>query len=421
MRPLLPVFFIVAIVLCGAGQDVAPDTQIGDYRFFMPRGWNRVEKPAGTVIYAPLTAPSMAYIALLHTVELPSTLRAAFDEQWRGFAQPYRILQGGHAVAQRSPHGYDAFTTQAIAVDQNGTRWRVFVLAAQNGKRLETVMFMSNAANPELNATLQNVLDSFLRSLRFATEDRDAGTPSNASPHSGTGGSSVTLPPRSKGRLNGIYRAVGVVNYGSGQAPRIGWRYVAFFPDGRFMEGFPDQGMDNLDEDAEIRRNPVGWGSYDLSGERGKITFIITDPEHEKGPIIWDLKEYTDHLSVDGDTYTLLGPVDGLKLEGTFRREDYKSLYAGSRQGITFTPDGQFVDEGVLKAAAVMIRRPGTNASDFDDGAPGRGTYRISNYTLELKYSNGVTKRTSIFLEPGAPKSDVRKFYLNTYSFVRIQ
>jgi hypothetical protein len=417
MRPLFRVVCVVTIALCGAAQDAAQDTQIGDYRFFMPRGWNRVDKPAGTMIVAPLTAPSMAYIALLPAVDLPSTLRAAFDEQWQGFRQQYRIVRGGEIKVQRLPHGFDAFTTRAVAVDQQGVRWQVFVMAAQQGKSLETIMFMSNVGDPGTSAVLEDVLNRFLESLSFGPGTRGTAAGNRGAAASSEGG--MALPPRSKGRLNGIYRAIGVVNYGSGESPRIGWRYVVFLPDGRFMEGFPDQGMDKLDEDAAIRRNPVGWGSYDLSGERGKITFTVTEPNEK--PIIWDLKEYSDHLSVNGDTYNLLGRVDGLNLEGTFRRADYKSLSPGAQQGITFTPDGQFVDEGVFKAAGVMVRRPGSDADDFDDGAPGRGTYRIANYTLELTYANGVTKRTSLFLEPGAAKTGVREFYLNTYKFARVR
>lgn len=169
----------------------------------------------------------------------------------------------------------------------------------------------------------------------------------------------------------------------------------------------------------QIRRNPIGWGTYELSGDRGKI--IFPPDQYSKNPIIWDLKEYSDNLSVRGDKYILLERCDGLRLQGTFRREGYQSLYPGSRQGITFTPDGQFADEGVFKAATVMVRQPVGNGYDFDDGAPGRGTYRIANYTIELAYSNRRTKRTSIFLKPGASKTNVREFYLNTYKFIRVQ
>lgn len=67
------------------------------------------------------------------------------------------------------------------------------------------------------------------------------------------------------------------------------------------------------------------------------------------------------------------------------------------------------------------MRKPGGQGEDFDEGTPGSGTYRIANYTLVLKYANGVVKRTSIFLEPGASKTGVREIYLNTWKLVRVQ
>ena len=395
-------------------QEYEADSQAGNMIFYMPRGWKRVDNPEATVIAAPLTTPQQAFIALLPAVDLKTDLRAAYDARWAEFQSGYKVLQKSEVVSKSAPKGYDLLASTAVLADSKGMRWALFLMVAQNGTHAETVAFMSNVADPGLSNTLQEVLGHFLDSLGFSSGAGDARVAEAAKP--------VPLA-RGKGKFNGIYRGMGVVSYTNGGAS-IRWRYVVFFPDGRFMEGFPDLGMDKLDEDAEIRRNPVGWGSYQSSGGpdgHGKIVFLITDPEHEKEPIVWDLKEYPDHLQVNGDKYQLLERGDGMKLEGTFRRADYKTLYAGSQQGITFTSDGKFRDEGVFKAAAVMVRQPVGNGYDFDDGAPGSGTYRIANYTLELTYSNGRVKRTSIFLEPGASKTGVREFYLNTYKFARVQ
>jgi len=391
-----------------------PDSQAGNFVFYMPPGWERVESPDATLIVAPTSSFGKAFIALPPAIDLKSDLRAAYDMRWANLQKDYRVLQSSEVVSKRAPKGYDLLASTAVLADHDGVRWGLFLMVAQNGTKAETVFFLSNVADPDLANTLQEVLGHFLDSLGFASGAGDPKMAEAAKP--------VPLS-KGKGKFNGIYRGVGVVNY-SGSGPSISWHYVVFFPDGRFMEGFPDQGMDKLDEAAEIRRNPVGWGSYESSGGpggRGKIVFLITDPEYEKTPTIWDLKEYSDHLQVNGDSYNRLEPCDGMKLAGTFRREDYKSLYAGAQQGITFTADGKFADEGVFKAASVMVRNPVGSGEDFDDGAPGSGTYRIANYTLELSYSNGRVKRTSIFLEPGASKTGVREFYLNTYKFARVQ
>jgi hypothetical protein len=419
MKHLFLMFWLFIFVDTAAlpalmAQEYEADSQAGNMIFYMPRGWKRVDNPQATVIAAPLTTPQQAFIALLPAADLKTDLRAAYDARWAELQSGYKVLQKSEVVSKHAPKGYDLLASTAVLADSKGMRWALFLMVAQNGTHAETVAFMSNVGDPGLSNTLQEVLGHFLDSLGFSGGAGDARVAEAAKP--------IPLT-RGKGKFNGIYRGMGAVHYTNGGAS-ISWRYVVFFSDGRFMEGFPDWGMDKLDEDAEIRRNPVGWGSYQSSGGpdgHGKIVFLITDPEQEKEPIVWDLKEYPDHLQVNGDTYNRLEPCDGMKLEGTFRRADYKTLYAGSRQGITFTPDGRFSDEGVFKAAAVMVRQPVGNGYDFDDGAPGSGTYRIANYTLELTYSNGRVKRTSIFLEPGASKTGVREFYLNTYKFARVQ
>ena len=120
----------------------------------------------------------------------------------------------------------------------------------------------------------------------------------------------------------------------------------------------------------------------------------------------------------------LLDRNDGLRLEGTFLREGYKTFPRESRipaDSVTFTPDGRFVDKGLMDAAGVMWPDASGRHINFDDGVPGTGTYRIANYTLELRYSDGRVKPVFFYLEPRTPKSSVREIYVNTYKFVRVK
>ena len=409
-------FFPALPAMPALAQEYQPDSQAGNVVFYMPRGWNRVDKDGSTLLIAPLTAPQQAFIALLPAMDLKTTLRAAYDSRLAEVQKEYKVLQSSEVASKRAPKGYDLLASTAVLSDSKGARWALFLMVAQNGNHVETVVFMSNTGEPGIAGTLQEVLGHVIESIGFSSGAGDPRVAEAAKP--------VPLA-KTPGKLNGVYRAMGVVhNELSSTGASISWRYVAFFPDGRFMEGLPDQGMDHFDEEAAIRSNPVGWGSYQTSGGadgHGRIVFLITDPEIEKEPTVWDLKEYPDRLQVNGDTYQLLERCDGLKLQGTFRREDYKTVSAEAQQGITFTADGRFQDEGVFKAAGVMVHNPLNGADDFDDGAPGSGTYRIASYTLELTYSNGRVKRTSLFLEPGASKVGVHEFYLNTYKFARVR
>lgn len=407
-------FFVMVATL--SAQD-APDTQVGDFLFKMPLGWNRTSQGDTTVIKPPFGPTGSTTFIALAADNLQSDLRTSFNIEWDGYKKQNRILEGGQILSAHSPNGYDAFYTRAIASDRNGQRWKVFVLGAQFKGRVETVMFMSNVFTPELAETYQRVFDSFLASLRFTDESADEAAARAGDAERKASGAPAAGLLKGQGKFDGIYRAVGQTGDPLSPQRGIDYKYVAFFPDGRFLEKLPDQGLDKLNEGVEIRINPVGWGTYRMTGDVGRIVF--PPDEYSRNPIVWAFKEYSDHLKLRGDDYYLLDRCDGLKLQGTFRRSDYKTTYS-ARQGITFTLDGRFADEGVLAAAGVMVRNPAGNY-DFDDGAPGRGTYRIANYTLELSYSNGRVKRTNFLLDPEMQKTAVTEFFLNTWKFRRVQ
>jgi len=203
------------------------------------------------------------------------------------------------------------------------------------------------------------------------------------------------------GQLDGIYRAAGS-------------KYITFFPDARVFEGIPDGGMDGLDEDAEIRFHITGWGTYTMDGDVGQITFPRANADQTT--IVWRIRAYPDRLEIHGDSYQKMESGDGVKLAGTFRRADYRAL-ASARQGITFMPNGRFKDEGIFKAAFVQHRT--TRGYEFDDGAPGTGTYRIRHYSLELTYDDGRSKRAVFYLDPNTTNGDVTAFWFNEYLFAR--
>lgn len=197
----------------------------------------------------------------------------------------------------------------------------------------------------------------------------------------------------------------------------MGPKYITFFPDARVFEGIPDRGMDDLDEDAEIKFHSTGWGTYTMDGDSGQITLARANVADQA--ITWSIHAYPEQLEIHGDRYQKMESGDGVRLNGTFRRADYKTLFASAQQGITFTPDGRFKDEGIFKAAFVQNRTE--RGSEFDDGAPGTGTYRVKHYSLELAYDNGRSKRAVFYLDPSNSRGgDVALFWFNEYLFARV-
>lgn len=412
-------FLGLLIMVPAVSAQYEADSQSGDIIFYKPIGWELKDSPQGALIVAPLTPPSKAFIALLPATDLLTDLPTTFTTAWTGLQRDYRVVRGGQSAPWHSKKGIEGMTASAIVEDRSRADWVMSLYIGKNGNRAETVLYMSNVApDSDVSHTTVEILGHVLDSLGFANGPGDPNRELAAKP--------VPLP-KGTGKFNGLYRAIGQIDVnpfmagtpGNPYKYKVGYKYVVFFPDGRFSEGFPGEGLDNLDEDTAMRRSPVGWGTYEMSGEVGRVTFLKTDPS-EKQPIVWAIREISGGLEVHGDKYYPMERCDGLKLQGTFRRADYRTLSMGAQQGITFFPDGRFVDEGVFKAAFVMVRNPISGHDDFDDGASGRGTYRIANFTLELNYSNGRTKRTSFFIEPGKPKTDVSEFKLNTYTFARV-
>jgi hypothetical protein len=58
---------------------------------------------------------------------------------------------------------------------------------------------------------------------------------------------------------------------------------------------------------------------------------------------VWSLAQFPDRLQAQSDAYYLLDSGNGLRLDGT-----YKPSGDAMQPGITFTRDGQFIDEGIL-------------------------------------------------------------------------
>ncbi len=156
MRHLLPacILLVTATLLA---QDSQPDTQVGNFLFKMPNGWNPQVKDDTTVIYAPAPPPgTLTYIALASD-NLDTDLEKSFNELWTGYKNANRILQGGQITPLHAKNGYDAYVTSAVASDQNGTRWHVFVMGALYQKRIETVMFASNVPSPQMYGAYESV------------------------------------------------------------------------------------------------------------------------------------------------------------------------------------------------------------------------------------------------------------------------
>ena len=79
------VLALAAVALPAAAAQTAPDTQVGNFLFKMPNGWNPVQKGDTTLIYAPAPPPGTTTYIALASDPLDGDLAKSFGELWQGF------------------------------------------------------------------------------------------------------------------------------------------------------------------------------------------------------------------------------------------------------------------------------------------------------------------------------------------------
>jgi len=233
-----------------------------------------------------------------------------------------------------------------------------------------------------------------------------------------------------QGGLSGIYRAktdscasqIGITD----PTPKTpGYCYLTFFSDGLVRKGLPTSGLDGFIEESQARLDTASgvvaksggliyiWGRYAVSGEEGEIQWLDRNsPSAELDTIT--VRHYPKTLVIHGDTYVLLQSGNGMQLQGTF-----KPYGDPNEKGITFTSDGEFIDEGILNYGATAVG-VGNVAMAFEPPNGGRGTYDIDNYTLTLNFANS-TPRALFYVVPGSSGEHVSTIYINNVKYVRVK
>ena len=223
--------------------------------------------------------------------------------------------------------------------------------------------------------------------------------------------------PRGQAGLSGIYHRLAGVRELNVPAARFVLRakhmYWCFFPDGRCYYSMPTEGLDNFNYDYVRGMNALWCCTYTLKGDEGMIAW-------GEGGTTVSFRRNGRKLLIGrtSDAFEPLDPCDGLKLEGTFKREDWQDENS-SKEGIAFSRDGTFVDEGFLAGAisSWWWADGGLVEAKF---SPGRGTYHIAGNSLVLLYADGRKVRANFHLEDGATKDNVTLFLISTRRFVKI-
>ncbi len=287
--------------------------------------------------------------------------------------------------------------------------------------------------NRILSVSWAMLLPALLCTLGYAA-DQPAAPPDTTLSPSFTWG--AVPAPKGDAGLSGVYHVLAAVTH-LDLSPRTAYNaylsthYVVvehlcwcFFPDGRCYYGMPTEGLDNFSYEYAQKINPLFCCTYRLEGDDGVITWgdkeKSTTAFHRSGKdLLIERKDLGIGVHKDAPS-KLLDPCDGLRLGGTFRRFDWQTPHS-PKEGMTFTPDGHFTDEGLLKQ--MEWRYAGYPHEVHDPGLPGRGEYHIASNSLVLLYEDGRKKRLNFHrdLTEGAPLDPVESFVMNTWRYVLVK
>jgi hypothetical protein len=224
-------------------------------------------------------------------------------------------------------------------------------------------------------------------------------------------------PASGQAGLSGVYHRAAIVTEMSVAAGRFVTRakhtYWCFFPGGRCYYSMPTEGLDNFNYDYVRGMNALWCCTYTLKGDDGMITWGTGGTT-----VGFRRNGRTLLIGRTSDAYEPLEPCDGLRLEGTFKREDWQDANS-PKEGITLSREGTFVDEGFLAGAisSWWWADRGLVEATF---APGRGTYRLANNSLVLLYADGRRVRANFHLENRMAKENVAGFLISARRFVKV-
>lgn len=445
--------FAMLCLLCAASimsPQSLSESRVGDFVFQMPTDWHSSNRNSKTYLVPNASRDSSTYIELGAHDTGDDSLLNGFNSEVATIERDYRVLTRGQIVSQHSPNGFDYYTTTEVLSDRDGKQWVAAIMGARNGRRLESVLFMTCESKDQLRDAYLNAYRKFLGTIRFLPpqtnqflqqaepwtgneELSNSGRPiernMSATP---SGPLSADQLPSIPGKFNGIFRALvkegasisASPNPPASSADAPTYRFLVLFSDGSALRGLPEVGLSALK--ASVRRDvfrggdsAARWGMYRMTGNSGSVVFA--DPAAagrqlvtgEWGGDRWEIRENVDRLEVNGDTYIMLdGGIPGQKLMGV-----YKPLGDRKKPGITFTRDGRFEDEGIL--AVIGSTPAGVGHAAGGSFGPGRGTYYIGDYTLALNYDDGQRPPLLFWVDPRTPNA--QNIYVNNVKFQRVQ
>ncbi len=399
---------LVAAGLCGAlnpgaaqaAKPAAPDTQIMDWLFAMPQGWQVANSRLTTLTTSLLALEETeraSQVLTQVTFGRPEDLRGSFtawyNAHWANLLADYAFADVSEPAESESATGYRLINGGGVAALPNGGKRAVLLIGVSKGKRAGVLCFITEDLD-QLPANGKR-LEAMLGSISFASQRAK----SQVAPKLNTRIDPQVTPsflwdkpaawPKGEMPLEGLWGSPSfeVENYSYyGFTTRSSYSYFLFFKDGHVLRMMPREGLLNFDIEFSNQQYADKLCKYTVEGE----TVSIVRPDGSNDTTL-TLK--------NGDLYRangkLLRPIKQQTpvLSGRYISIDHERHGWQFRQGITFWPNGAFADEGFNSLLALRWWCGGNYWLVDQPAQPGKGNWRIEKNTLELTYTDGRKRR----------------------------
>ena len=354
--------------------------KFGLMNYIAPAGWSE-EIFSDGVVFKPLGLPADEHLAIqiMEPLNFSGTLEQAMEKSF----EEATIMYNGTSMyqsdgkysknaAQKSFNGWEYIRGKGSIQVENGTAYKsevgleVFVIKINN--RFERVAIIESrkycGGVSRYYATdrisYRNGIEQFLYSLQFS--DFNAAVLKSGSAN-GTG-------------IVGVWEGT-IQSTGAATGVRLEVFSPIFFNNGQVYFGnkFPTEGLDDFNSRIAPELYPRNWGTYTFSNGKGVLKMLFADiPFRTEGDKIIVTKNQRDW------PFYKLNSVDGAKFSGTYKMsESYEKIPI-----ITFTADGRFTDNGVVRT----LYHDGTNC--INPGfVPGSGNYTVKDFTVTFNYTDG--------------------------------
>ena len=401
MKPIilfLPLFLVAYSLQAQNSNDATQAIHFNHFQFKAPESWKSTQAPN----YFEMHPPDLAKDELLSYFIMPSVTDTGFKTVAVKTLNELAVGMSGEAFASsvfgNSPlyeeenrgryvkgweysigHGHIRVKYQTSSPGiYNYNIYTIGVFLAQIHDRMERVVYLSKDLRRGLSENSTYRKPSYERIIKdfFFTIDFDDWTDtryaSGKVTHSGIsdvwGGTAYF-----EGGVGSVYTEGSVKG-----------TYLIFLDNGQvyYNQEMPVNGLQGVNTYIEATTSPRWWGTYTYKDGKGtiKLNYETIPFTLENGRIM--LSIYKTTLP-----YERFPSSDNARLNGTWcqkARLDNKAVC------ISFTPDGNFSDDGVIHRIEHLI-------NDCFPGVPvsGQGTYEIKNNSILFKYNNGQIYKTA--------------------------